>query len=70
MNGVGKISLQFYVTLVQSALHIPLAILAGKAWGMYGVVCVMILWAFTNALWEPVQFAKIINNKAKGVWNK
>lgn len=70
MNGVGKISLQFYVTLVQSALHIPLAILAGKAWGMYGVVCVMILWAFTNALWEPVQFAEIINNKAKGVWNK
>lgn len=70
MNGVGKISLQFYVTLGQSALHIPLAIFAGKAWGVYGVVSVMILWAFTNALWEPVQFAKIVDARAKGIWNK
>lgn len=70
MNGVGKISLQFAVTSIQSLLHIPLSILLGKYFGLQGVVIVMIMWAFINAIWEPIQFKRIINKTAKGIWNK
>ena len=70
MNGVGKISLQFNVTVIQSLLHVPFAILAGKYFGLNGVVWVMILWSFINAIWEPIQFKRIINKTAKGIWNR
>jgi O-antigen/teichoic acid export membrane protein len=70
MNGVGKISLQFYVTLLQSILHIPLAFFLGQIWGFYGIISVMILWAFLNAIWEPIQFKRIIFKTAVGVWNR
>jgi O-antigen/teichoic acid export membrane protein len=70
MNGVGKISLQFNVTVIQSLLHVPLAILLGKYFGLNGVVGVMILWSFINAIWEPIQFKRIINKTAKGIWNR
>ncbi len=70
MNGVSKISLQFYVTILQAILHIPLTIVSGKFAGLYGITAVMVLWAVTNSIWEPIQFKKIITNTAKGIWNK
>lgn len=70
MNGVGKIGMQFYVTLVQSILHIPIAIYMGKFFGINGVVITMILSTFVNSIWEPIQFNRIINNRAYGIWNK
>ena len=70
MNGAGKISLQFVVTFIQSLLHIPFAILMGRYMGLSGIVIVMILWAFINAIWEPIQFSRIINKTAKGIWNR
>ncbi len=70
MNGAGKISLQFAVTFFQAILHIPFAIFMGEFIGLPGIVIVMILWAFINAIWEPIQFNRIINKTAKGIWNK
>jgi O-antigen/teichoic acid export membrane protein len=70
MNGVGKIRMQFYVTLTQSILHIPIAIYMGKLFGINGVVITMILSTFINSIWEPIQFNRIINNKAYGIWNR
>ncbi len=70
MNGTGKITLQFYVTFIQSLLHIPLAILLGKSFGLSGVVAVMILWVFINSIWEQMQFKYIVSNSAKGIWNR
>lgn len=70
MNGVGKITLQFYVTTIQSFLHIPLAYYLGKIWGIYGIIAVMLLWAIMNIIWEPIQFRLIITKSAKGIWNK
>lgn len=70
MNGVGKIRLQFYVTIIESTLHLPLAILLGKYFGIYGVLTTMILWALINTIWEPMQFKKIITSTATNLWNK
>lgn len=70
MNGVGKIKLQFLVTFVQSLLHIPFAIFLGRIYGIYGIVFVMFFWNLTNSIWEHYQYNRILNNKAKGIWNK
>jgi len=68
MNGVSKVKLQFFVSLIQALLHIPLAILSAKFFGVYGVLLVMILWVMLNSVWEPIQYNKIIEKKAKGIW--
>ena len=70
MNSVGKIRLQFVVTVIQAILHIPVAIFLGKQFGAIGVACTMLLWNLINAIWEPIQFKKIITNTAKGIWQK
>lgn len=70
MNGVGKIRLQFYVTTIESFLHIPVAIFMGNLFGIYGVLGTMILWALINTIWEPIQYKKILSKTAFGLWNK
>lgn len=70
MNGVGKVRLQFIITLMQSIFHIPLAIILANNFGVYGVIAAMILWTFINSIWEPIQFKKIIASEAFGIWNK
>lgn len=70
MNGVGKIKMQFVVTLIQSVIHIPLAIIFGKQFGVIGVVFTMMIWNLFNSIWEPIQFQRIISNTAKGIWKK
>lgn len=70
MNGTGKIRLQFYVTSVEALLHIPLAIFMGEWLGVYGVIIVMILWAAINSVWEPIQYKRILNYRAYGIWNR
>lgn len=73
INGVGKIRLQFYVTLIQSIIHIPLAIFLGKLMGVIGVVIVMAIWTIINSIWEPIQFKKIItenNIQTNNIWYK
>lgn len=69
MNGTGKIRLQFYITSIESLLHIPLAIVMGQWIGVYGILLVMITWAIINSIWEPIQYWRILNNTARGVWN-
>lgn len=70
LNGVGKIKLQLYSALFGAVINIPLAILLGKHLGVAGVVLSTCLLALTSAIWSPIQYYKIINDNAKGIWNK
>jgi O-antigen/teichoic acid export membrane protein len=70
LNGVGKIKLQLYSALFGAIVNIPLAIFLGKHFGVAGVVFSTCLLALTSAVWSPIQYYKIINNNAKGIWNK
>ena len=70
MNGVGKIKLQLRITLIQTLIHIPLAIFLCKYFTIYGVLICMILWNLINCVWEPIQFRKLLHNSAKGIWFK
>lgn len=72
INGIGKIKLQLYTSIITMIINIPLSIFFGKylGWGPAGVVlatCCSLLYA---VILRPLQYFKIINNTAKGIWNK
>ncbi len=68
LNGVGKIKLQLYFALGGSLINIPLAIYLGKNLGIYGVVLSTTIISVVVAVFSPIQYQKIINNKATGIW--
>jgi O-antigen/teichoic acid export membrane protein len=70
LNGVGKIKLQLFSGIFGAILNIPLAILLGKHLGIYGVLLSTAILGLVSALWSPIQYFKLINNKATGIWNK
>jgi O-antigen/teichoic acid export membrane protein len=70
LNGIGKIKLQLYTSLIGAIVNIPLALFLGKHIGVSGVVLSTCILALTSAVWSPIQYYKIINNKARGIWNK
>jgi O-antigen/teichoic acid export membrane protein len=70
LNGVGKIKLQLYSGILDMAIHIPLAIYLGKRFGIAGVVLSLVILCGLNMIWTIMQYNKIINNKATGIWAK
>lgn len=70
LNGVGKLKLQLYSSIFGALLNIPLAIFLAKQVGIAGVVLSVCLLGLFGAVWSPMQYYKIINNKATGIWNK
>jgi O-antigen/teichoic acid export membrane protein len=70
LNGVGKVKLQLYSGLSGALLNIPLAIYLGKNLGLFGVVLSTLSLALISAIWSPIQYFKLINYNAKGIWNK
>ncbi|HEY5124788.1 MAG TPA: oligosaccharide flippase family protein [Ignavibacteria bacterium] len=69
-NGVGKIKLQLYSGAFGALVNIPLSLFLGKHLGIYGVILSTTLLAGISAIWSPIQYMKLINNKATGIWNK
>lgn len=72
INGVGKIKLQLIMSLFTMVINIPLGIYFGKylGWGSTGVIiatCFCLL--YTIPVW-PLQYRKLVNGKATGIWNK
>jgi O-antigen/teichoic acid export membrane protein len=70
LNGVGKIKLQLYSGLICTLINIPLAVFLGKRIGIAGVLLATCILGVTSAIWSPIQYYKIINNSARGIWNK
>jgi O-antigen/teichoic acid export membrane protein len=70
LNGVGKLRLQFYSGIFGALLNIPLALFMGKHFGSAGVVLSTAILGFVSAVWSPIQYYKIMNNTATGIWNK
>jgi len=70
LNGVGKIKLQLYAGIFAAILNIPFAIFLGKYLGIYGIILATSILALGSAVWSPIQYKKIIEGRAKGIWNK
>ena len=72
INGTGKVKIQMYSILFTSILNIPLAIFLAKNLGMgvSGVIVSTILCLVPHVIISPIQYSKIIKNKAYGIWSK
>lgn len=68
VNGVGKIKMQLYVAIAGSLINIPLAIFLGNNLGIYGVVLSTTIISIMGAIVSPIQYHKLINNTARGLW--
>ena len=69
LNGIGKVKLQLYSAVIGMIVNIPLAIYLGKHLGIAGVLLSSVILNGANLTWTIVQYNKIINNKATGIWN-
>lgn len=72
INGVGKIKLQLITSCISMTINIPLSIYLGKylGWGSTGVILATCCSLVYSIILRPYQYHKIINNSAKGIWNK
>ena len=71
LNGIGKIRLQFYTMLGQAILFFPLSYLLFKLnFGLISIVIPGILFGLVSSGLFIVQYKKIINQKATGIWIK
>ena len=70
INGTGKLVIQMILTSIIAVLYIPVAVILGKVLGLSGVLIANALVFFANFIWSKIQCVKIINNTAKGLWDK
>lgn len=69
-NGVGKVRLQLYLGISVAIINVPFAIFLGKLYGVEGVLLANVILGLLGAWVYPLQYKKLIANKAKGIWNK
>ncbi|MGC3977157.1 MAG: oligosaccharide flippase family protein [Paludibacteraceae bacterium] len=70
LNGIGKIRLQLYSSIIEIIFTIPVCIILGKLLNIQGIVLGMTFMVFLRCIWAPIQFRKIITETASGIWNK
>lgn len=70
LNGIGKLRIQLIFTSVLAILYIPFALLLGEKWGLNGILFSFALNALLNVAWSKIQFSKITNGTARGIWLK
>lgn len=72
LAGVNKIQLSLYHAIFVSIINIPLSIYFAKnlAMGSTGVIFATLIGIIPRAIFQPIQYWKIVNGKAKGIWNK
>lgn len=70
INGFGHLRMQMIVTVVLSVLYPVCAIYAGKVAGIEGVLLVFTVTTFVSYLWSKIQYTKIVNRTASGIWLK
>ena len=72
LNGVGKVNLSMASAIFNILFNVPLSIYFAKylGLGVEGVIMATGVTALFNLILRPLQYYKIINNKATGIWNK
>jgi len=72
INGVSKLRIGFYIAIFTAIINIPLCIFLAKYtnWGVSAIIAASCISLMPDVILLPVQYFKIINNKAHGIWNK
>ncbi len=72
INGVGKLRVGFYVSIFTAIINIPLCIFLAKYtnWGVSAIIAASCISLIPDIILMPIQYLKIINITATGIWNK
>ena len=72
INGVGSVKLQLYTATISMVINIPLSIYFAKNLGMgsVGVILATCVSLSYSVILKPIQYYKIINKTARGIWIK
>ncbi|CAD0008527.1 lipopolysaccharide biosynthesis protein [Flavobacterium salmonis] len=72
LNGVGKIRIQIIYAIIMGFLNIPISIFLVKylKWGIYAMPASNFICLLLGAVISYIQYKKIINGTASGIWNK
>jgi O-antigen/teichoic acid export membrane protein len=72
INATGKIRLPMYISVISGLANIPLSIyfIQNLGFGVSGVILSTIICGMPNFILSPIQYYKLINNKAHGIWAK
>ncbi len=69
LNGIGKLKLQLYFSIISALVNLPLAIYLGKMYGIEGVLMANLVIGFVGGVIYFIQYRKIVSHKANGIWN-
>jgi O-antigen/teichoic acid export membrane protein len=72
INSTGKVHLQILSLVISSLLYIPILLLFIKVfgWGLISFPIALMIISNYSVLLAPLQFKKLLNGTAKGIWAK
>ncbi|WP_299062895.1 oligosaccharide flippase family protein [uncultured Polaribacter sp.] len=72
LNGISKIRIQIIISIVSIVINIPLSIYFAKNLnlGLSGVILATTFTIGASCILSPIQYFKLINFKAKGIWDR
>lgn len=70
LNGIGKIRLQLYVSVLQTIIFFILAIVLGERFSLFGILMAMIIALTLPVAVLSIQVSNILKGNTKGIWNK
>jgi hypothetical protein len=69
-SSLSKMYIQIWLSLTAGVAFIPLAFVLSKILGLAGIPAAIGLSILPGSLIAPMQFYKLIQERAKGIWNK
>ncbi|MBP6870605.1 MAG: oligosaccharide flippase family protein [Bacteroidales bacterium] len=71
INGVSKLKLSTIIVVIKTIVFFPVALLFTHYWGSIGlIISLIIINSIPSAIFESIQYIKIIRTKANGIWDK
>lgn len=70
LNGIGKVTIQLIVYVFFAIISIPTMNTLSNTMGVYGILLFLSIVYVSQAVLGQIQIKKILNNKAKGIWNR
>jgi len=70
INSIGRIKLQLYNSILVMIINVPLCLLFAVTFkmGTAGVITATCFCLLIGSVWVPIQYRKIINKTASGIW--
>ena len=70
LNGIGKVSMQLVIYIFFAVISIPVMNIFSKTIGLYGILLFLTSVYIAQAIFGQIQIYKILNHKARGIWDK